>query len=160
MEHIEFFKESPINQIFGIVMAVLFLIAKVTGFTYKFINIYVYFLLFPISLLFFFKNKIKYLFLFSSTLFFLTENSLSVYLFDKSVEFLNYTASIFNSNYTEMSVIICVIVPLLIYALMFLIVGKIKRSMYFILILSGLYAIYHLFLFDFFNNLISVLTHS
>lgn len=109
---------SFIHQIFMIVMAGLYGLAYLLSVSYKAINIYCYFVLFPLSLsAFFLKGWWKLLFIPVSLLFFLIPGFeiLSVKLFDICVDFLNYSAQIFSSNYIAMSVYICVLVPILIY---------------------------------------------
>ena len=111
--------DSLFTQIFMIVMGLLYAMAIVIGFSYKAVNIYCYFVLFPASLLLFiFKSKYKYLILPLSFLFFLIPGieGYSVVWFDYAVVFLNSYADVFNSNYINASVYLCVLVPALIYA--------------------------------------------
>jgi len=108
---------SILNQIFIIVMGGLYGISWLIGFTYKTVNIYMYFILFPSSLFLFKKFKFNFIPILLSPLFFaipeieLTSNI----FFDQCVIFLNTTADKFDSNYIYMSVYLCVFVPILIY---------------------------------------------
>ncbi|PYE83183.1 hypothetical protein DFQ11_101614 [Winogradskyella epiphytica] len=111
--------DSLFTQIFMIVMGLLYAMAIVIGFSYKAVNIYCYFVLFPASLLLFvFKSKYKYLILPLTFLFFLIPGieDYSVVWFDYAVVFLNSYADVFNSNYINASVYLCVLVPALIYS--------------------------------------------
>jgi hypothetical protein len=84
--------DSFLHQIFMIVMGGLYALAFVAGVTYKTMNIYCYFIFYPASFALFLKSPKKYL-----------------------VVFLNYSAGLFGSNYTNMSVYLCVVIPLLLY---------------------------------------------
>ena len=109
--------------IFGFVAGIEHVIAKLTGLTYNQVNIIVYYLLIPLS----WTVMIDYI----TSLPFLTPMYLIAWIiflwkdpmkfkercdwaFDKSVEFLLYFKKI-GWNYIVSSVIICVVVPMLIY---------------------------------------------
>ena len=109
--------------IFGFVAGIEHVIAKLTGLTYNQVNIIVYYLLIPLS----WTIMIDYI----TSLPFLTPMYLIAWIiflwkdpmkfkercdwaFDKSVEFLLYFKKI-GWNYIVSSVIICVVVPVLIY---------------------------------------------
>jgi hypothetical protein len=109
--------------IFGFVAGIEHVIAKLTGLTYNQVNIIVYYLLIPLS----WTIMIDYI----TSLPFLTPMYLIAWIiflwkdpmkfkercdwaFDKSVEFLLYFKKI-GWNYIVSSVIICVVVPMLIY---------------------------------------------
>jgi len=109
--------------IFGFVAGIEHVIAKLTGLTYNQVNIIVYYLLIPLS----WTIMIDYI----TSLPFLTPMYLIAWViflwkdpmkfkercdwaFDKSVEFLLYFKKI-GWNYIVSSVIICVVVPMLIY---------------------------------------------
>ena len=109
--------------IFGLVAGIEHVIAKLTGLTYNQVNIIVYYLLIPLS----WTIMIDYI----TSLPFLTPMYLIAWIiflwkdpmkfkdrcdwaFDKSVEFLLYFKKI-GWNYIVSSVIICVVVPMLIY---------------------------------------------
>ena len=120
--------------IFAIVAGVEHIIAKVTGLTYNEVNIIVYYLLIPLSwavmidfitmlpllspmyimgwIVFLWKDPMKF-------------RDRSDWIFDKSVNFLLWFKKI-DWNYVVSSVIICVVVPALIYAE--LIYGIIKMN--------------------------------
>lgn len=109
--------DSLFHQIFMIFMGGLYVLSFIAGVTYKTMNIYCYFVFYPTSFALFLKSKKKYLILLASFLFFLIPNiqEHSSIFFDKCVDFLNYTAKIFHSNYIDMSIYFCVIVPLALY---------------------------------------------
>ena len=109
--------------IFGFVAGIEHVIAKLTGLTYNQVNIIVYYLLIPLS----WAVMIDYI----TMLPFLTPMYLIAWIiflwkdpmkfkdrcdwaFDKSVEFLLYFKKI-GWNYIVSSVIICVVVPVMIY---------------------------------------------
>ena len=109
--------------IFGFVAGIEHVIAKLTGLTYNQVNIIVYYLLIPFS----WTVMIDYI----TSLPFLTPMYLIAWIiflwkdpmkfkdrcdwaFDKSVDFLLYFKKI-GWNYVVSSVIICVVVPVLIY---------------------------------------------
>lgn len=109
--------DSLLHQVFMIVMGILQAAAIVLGVSYKAINIYAYFVFFPLSFALFLKTNWKYIFLPASFLFFLIPNleELSVAFFDSCVVFLNESAEVFNSNYIAMSVYLCVLIPVFLY---------------------------------------------
>jgi len=108
---------SFLHQVFMIVMGGLYAFAWLLGVSYKAINIYFYFVLFPLSFSLLLKGWKKFLFIPASFLFFLVPNfeSFSVSFFDLCVDFLNSTAGAFGTNYIAMSVYLCVLVPLILY---------------------------------------------
>ena len=109
--------------IFGFVAGIEHVIAKLTGLTYNQVNIIVYYLLIPLSwtvmldyitmmpfltpmyiiawIIFLWKDQMKF-------------KDRCDWAFDKSVDFLLYFKKI-GWNYIVSSVIICVVVPVLIY---------------------------------------------
>ena len=112
-----------ILPIFAVVAGIEHVIAKLTGLTYNEVNIIVYYLLIPLS----WTVMIDYI----AMLPFLTPMYLLAWIiflwkdpmkfkdrcdwaFDKSVEFLLYFKKI-GWNYVVSSVIICVVVPVLVY---------------------------------------------
>jgi hypothetical protein len=109
--------DSFLHQIFMIVMGGLYALAFLAGVSYKVMNIYCYFVFYPASFALFLKSNTKYFVLPASFLFFLIPKIeiKSSYFFDQCVDFLNYSASIFGSNYINMSVYLCVVIPLLLY---------------------------------------------
>ena len=120
--------------VFAIVAGIEHVIAKVTGLTYNEVNIIIYYLLIPLSwavmidfitmlpllspmyimgwIVFLWKDPMKF-------------RDRSDWIFDKSVNFLLWFKKI-DWNYVVSSVIICVVVPALIYAE--LIYGIIKMN--------------------------------
>ena len=107
------------HQIFMIVMGSLYALSWLLGISYKAMNIYCYFILFPLSFMLFLKGRTKYLFLPISLLFFLIPGFevFSSELFDLCVIFLNNSAALLHSNYVAMSVYLCVLLPLMLYML-------------------------------------------
>lgn len=113
--------------IFGVVAGVEHVIAKLTGATYNEVNIIIYFLLIPLS----WASMIDYItrlpllspmYLIAWIVFFwkdqMTFRDRCDWAFDKSVEFLLWFKKI-GWNYVVSSVIICVVVPVLIYIELF-----------------------------------------
>lgn len=113
--------------IFGMVAGVEHAIAKLTGATYNEVNIIIYFLLIPLS----WASMIDYItrlpllspmYLIAWIVFFwkdqMTFRDRCDWAFDKSVEFLLWFKKI-GWNYVVSSVIICVVVPVLIYIELF-----------------------------------------
>ena len=111
--------DSFLHQVFMLVMGSLYALSWLLGVSYKAVNIYCYFILFPLSFSLFLKDWKKYLFLPISLLFFLIPGleSISSSLFDQCVIFLNKSAELIGSNYVAMSVYLCVLLPLLLYLL-------------------------------------------
>ena len=109
--------------IFAVVAGVEHVIAKLTGLTYNEVNIIVYFLLIPFS----WTVLIDYIAMLPfltpmyliSWIIFLWKDPMKFrarcdWMFDKSVEFLLWFKKI-GWNYVVSSVIICVVIPVLIY---------------------------------------------
>jgi len=109
--------QSFIHQVFLIGMSGLYALAWIAGVSYKAINIYCYFIFFPLSFALLIKGWKGFLFIPASFLFFLIPNfeGLSVKFFDLCVDFLNQSAETFGSNYIAMSVYLCVLVPVVLY---------------------------------------------
>jgi hypothetical protein len=119
--NLEFWIENSgsfMHQIFMIVMGALYALSFILGVSYKAVNIYMYFVFFPLSFSsFFLRGWKKLLFIPVSFLFFMIPNfeSLSNQFFDLCVVFLNDSAEVFNSDYIRMSVYLCVAVPIAMY---------------------------------------------
>lgn len=109
--------DSLFHQIFMLFMGGLYALAMLVGVTYQTMNIYCYFIFYPASFALFLESKKKYWVVAATLLFFAIPNlnSHCGVFFNQCVAFLNYTAKIFNSNYIDMSVYLCVWVPLLLY---------------------------------------------
>jgi uncharacterized membrane protein required for colicin V production len=113
------------NYIFKIVALALEFTAKITTLTYTEINIIVYYFLIPFSWLAlldkifgFHYLKIGFAILcFVFIIWCRNFKQFSDWLFDKSVNFLNYFNR-WGSNYIASSVWICVVVPILIYGVL------------------------------------------
>jgi hypothetical protein len=106
-----------LHQVFMIVMGFLYAFAFLFGVSYKAINIYFYFVFYPASFALFLRSPKKYLLLLATFIFFIIPKfeKISSLFFDKCVDFLIYSAQLFGSNYNNMSVYICVVIPLLLY---------------------------------------------
>lgn len=124
---------SVMLPIFAVVAGVEHIVAKLTGATYNEVNIIVYYLLIPLS----WAAMVDYItmmpFLTPMYIFawviFLWKDQMKFrdrcdWAFDKSVEFLLYFKKI-GWNYIVSSVIICVVVPVMIYIeLIYAIINK------------------------------------
>ncbi|WP_075340302.1 hypothetical protein [Tenacibaculum agarivorans] len=109
------------DQVFDLVYKLLKWISAVSGFTYREINIIVYFIIIP-SLFSFLLSKIfnqKYIvlgflaFIALTVLLIPNFEIFSHYLFDYCVDFLNWFQHL-GMNYIQASVVICVIIPTII----------------------------------------------
>lgn len=147
---------SLIHQIFMIVMGILQGTAYLFRVSYEAMNIYSYYILFPLSFALFLKTSWKYLFFPVSLLFFVIPGfeSISKDLFQQSVVFLNWTAEIFNSDYITMSVYICVLIPLLLY-LPFIIYKFNRKQLKYIGLSFGIVLLFYMVLvYPFFKDLL------
>ena len=108
---------SLLHQIFLLVMAGLYGLAWIMGISYKAVNIYCYFIFFPLSFSLLLKGWKKFLFLPLSLLLLLIPGfeAFSVVFFDRCVDLLNQLAPSFKTDYIGISVYICVLLPLLLY---------------------------------------------
>lgn len=122
--------------IFDIVANALKFIAMKTGLSYMEINIIVYYFIIPFSYIvlldiYFKKHYLKILFALCSIVFILTIRNFkdfSIWLFEKSANFLN-AFNFLGIDYTFASVIICVIVVIIIYAILIrMIIIKDKKA--------------------------------
>lgn len=102
--------DSLFHQLFMIVMGGLIGMAILFGTTYNVINILVYYILIPSSWIYLLSRKttlwINTIYLLALLTFLIIPDlrKNSDYVFQRSVDFLNWTAEIFNSNYIDMSV--------------------------------------------------------
>ncbi len=109
--------------VFAIVAGIEHIIAKFTGLTYNEVNIIVYYLIIPLTwtLMIDYLTKMPFLtpMIIIGWIIFLWKDQMKFrdrcdWAFDKSVDFLLYFKKI-GWNYIVSSVIICVVVPVLIY---------------------------------------------
>ena len=109
--------------VFAIVAGIEHIIAKLTGLTYNEVNIIVYYLIIPLTwtLMIDYLTKMPFLtpMIIIGWIIFLWKDKMKFrdrcdWAFDKSVDFLLYFKKI-GWNYIVSSVIICVVVPVLIY---------------------------------------------
>lgn len=113
------------NTIFDYTYKILMTISNSTGFTYKEINIIVWFIIIPLSwMLLLDKIYQRRLFtmlfslLVTIVIFFIPNfTHFCDWLFQKSVDFLNVFNDV-GSNYVASSVIICVLIPIVIYVIL------------------------------------------
>ena len=121
------------NELFDIIYSLLKWLSRLTGLTYREVNIVVYFIIIP-TLFIFLIGKIykkKYLiigflvFVFVSLLIIPDFTLFSDKLFDVSVDFLNWFNHI-GLNYVQASVVICVIIPILIVIILLFLNKKAK----------------------------------
>lgn len=113
------------NTLFKITYDILKFLETITGFSYREINIIIWFFIIPFSwaILLDILSKKHYfkmgsIAIISTTLLLINDfKSFCNWLFDKSVDFLNVFNAV-GSNYIASSVIICVFIPLVIYALL------------------------------------------
>lgn len=123
------------DQIFQFVYDFLKWASKVTGFTYHEVNIISYYILLPGFFVYLIgrvlKNKIwilGYLTLIVILLMVIPDFELfSTYLFEKSVDFLNWFEKI-GLDYVQASVVICVFIPILIIIVLFKLKNKNKKA--------------------------------
>lgn len=144
------------NQIFAIVMGGLYAIAALFGTTYKAVNIYFYFVLFPASFALSLKWKYKWIIPILTLLFFLVPGyrEFSDWFFDQAVDFLNASAAVFHSNYINMSVYLCVVLPLLLYLLAFYLRYGKKIFLRISLGLFAVFALYMIGVYPFFKDVV------
>lgn len=113
------------KEIFKVTYNILMWLSNLTGFSYKEINIIIWFMIIPISWAIL-VDKIRNIHYFKTlTILFITIvlifikdfSEFSNWLFDKSADFLRGFDS-FGMNYTIASVVICVFIPILIYGVL------------------------------------------
>jgi hypothetical protein len=151
---------SLFHQIFMIVMGGLYGIAYVFGTTYNVINIFVYYILIPSSWIFLISKKTNSkLNLISLGLLigFISLPNIKKncdYFFQKSVDFLNWSADIFGSNYIDMSVYICVIVVGIIYLILIPLTLTRKTTKIIFIISVIVFGLYMLIIYPNFKDLL------
>ncbi|MBC8754877.1 hypothetical protein H2O64_09360 [Kordia sp. YSTF-M3] len=113
------------NTLFEYTYDILMWISEHTGFTYKEINIIIWFIIIPLSWMCLLdkiykqrKFTIGFSVLVIASLLFIPDfTKFSDWLFQKSVDFLNLFNT-FGSNYVASSVIICLFIPIGIYVVL------------------------------------------
>jgi len=151
---------SLFHQIFMIVMGGLYGIAYVFGTTYKVINIFVYYILIPSSWIFLISKKTNSklnLISLGLLLGFISLPNIRKdcdYFFQKNVDFLNWSADIFGSNYIDMSVYICVIVVGIIYLILIPLTLTRKTTKIILIISVILFGLYMLIIYPNFKYLL------
>lgn len=152
--------ESIFHQIFMIVMGGLMGIAYLFGTTYNVINIFVYYVLIPSSWIYLISKKIHYKLNFISLGLLLSFISLPNtrkncdYFFQKSVDFLNWIASIFGSNYIDMSVYICVIVTGIVYLVLIILTLPKRITKITLITIAIFFGLYLVIIYPHFKNLL------
>jgi len=144
------------HQIFMIVMGVLYVLAYLFGISYKTVNIYVYFVLYPSTFFLFLKHKIKYFLVATTLFFFLVPNfeSVSSKFFDLCVVFLNKIADIFDSNYINISIYLCVVIPIVLYIPFIIYKYGLKKLYLALMIISATSILYLIFIYPSFKNIL------
>lgn len=123
------------NTIFTIVFEILNWLSNISGFTYKEINIIVYYVIAPFVYLYFIdkiigKNYLKIAFVTTTVTSLLIIDDFGVfsnYLFDKSVVFLK-SFGFLGWNYVVASVMICVFLPLVVLLALFLVKRRFRKT--------------------------------
>jgi len=123
------------NKIFDLIYHSLKWISKITGFTYEEVNVIIWFFILPAIFIFLLDRllKVNYLKLGFTVITFITLltvpsfEDFSHYVFQKSVAFLHWFEA-FGINYTQASVLICVVLPLLIIGILIYLKRK-KREL-------------------------------
>lgn len=147
-------------QIFMIVMGGLYGMAFLLGTTYNVINIFVYYILVPSSWIYLLSrkisiwiNSISIVLLFT----FLLQPNIRTncnYFFQKSVDFLNWAAKIFGSNYIDMSVYICVVVIAIVYMVLIPLTLPKKTSRIILISSVASLTVYMLFIYPNFKDIL------
>lgn len=114
-----------IRIIFSIVAGMLYVISRVTGLSYNQVNIIVYYAVIPFSWCWMLDSILGFHFLkivyavFCVAVFFSVKDfrRFCDRMFSKSVDFLNYFDK-WGSDYILSSVVICVVVPLVVYGVL------------------------------------------
>lgn len=150
---------SLFHQIFMIVMGGLVGLAYLFGTTYNVINIFVYYIVVPSSWIYLISRKtsvwlnaISVLLLFS----FLRLPNIrlnSNYFFQKSVDFLNWTAVLFHSNYIDMSVYICVVVIGIVYLVLIPLTLPRKIAKTVLIFFAVIFVMYMVFIYPNFKDI-------
>ena len=110
------------KKLFQITYEILMFFSQLTGFSYKEINIIVWFIIIPLSWAYLIDKIYKFNYLkiitaivISLTLLFIDDFTVfSNWLFDISADFLR-SFNVVGSNYVASSVIVCVLIPIVIY---------------------------------------------
>jgi hypothetical protein len=154
--------DSFLHQIFMLVMGVLYALAFVAGVTYKTMNIYSYFIFYPATFALFLRSSKKYWVLLATLLFFLIPKieTKSAIFFDQCVDFLNYSASMFGSNYINMSVYICVVIPLLLYIPFIIKMFDLRTLKYVGVSLLAVGLLYYLIIYPNFKSALEILMNA
>jgi hypothetical protein len=115
-------------------MVGLEVVASFFGTTYNVVNIFVYYVIVPVSWIYLISKKttiwLNIVSVIGFIAFFVFPNLRENcdYLFQKSVRFLNWTAEIFSSNYIDMSIYICVMGISFVYLILIPLAVPIKRT--------------------------------
>ena len=121
------------NAVFDLVFLLLSWLSSITGLSYKAINIIAYYIVIPLIYLHLIDRlngkhyfKIAFsIFIIISLLIIKDFEVFSQHLFDLSVKFLNWF-NIIGWNYVEASVIICVLIPLILFIVLFYYAYKVR----------------------------------
>jgi hypothetical protein len=152
--------DSLFHQIFMIVMGGLMAMAAIFGTTYNVINILVYYILIPSSWIYLLSRKTSIwintisLIAIITFLFLPDVRKNCDYFFQKSVDFLNWNAEIFGSNYIDMSVYICVVAVSIIYLVLIPLTLPKKLTKKLGLITAVIFILYMILLYPNFKNIL------
>jgi hypothetical protein len=152
--------DSLFHQIFMIVMGGLMAMAALFGTTYNVINILVYYILIPSSWIYLLSRKTSIwvntisLIAIITFLFLPDLRKNCDYFFQKSVDFLNWSAEIFGSNYIDMSVYICVVGVGLVYLVLIPLTLPIKLTKRIALIFGVIFIIYMIIIYPNFKDVL------
>jgi hypothetical protein len=141
-------------------MGSLMAIAALFGTTYNVINILVYYILIPSSWIYLLSRKTSIWINTISLIALMTHLLIpglrknSDYIFQKSVDFLNWSAEIFDSNYIDMSVYICVVAVALVYVLLIPFTLPQKLTKKTALITAVVFTIYMIIVYPNFKDLL------
>ncbi|TXD48681.1 hypothetical protein [Polaribacter sp. IC073] len=151
--------DSLIHQIFMILMGFLAYIASFLGTTYNVVNIFVYYLIVPASWIYLISKKttvwLNVLSIIGSIAFFIIPDLRKNcdYLFQKSVDFLNWLAIIFSSNYINMSIYICVLGISIVYLILIPLTLPLKTAKRVGVIIAIFFSLYLLFIYPNFKEM-------
>lgn len=152
--------DSLFHQIFMIVMGGLMAMASLFGTSYNVINILVYYILIPSSCIYLLSRKtsiwINIISIIALITFLLLPDLRKNcdYLFQMSVNFLNWTAEIFSSTYIDMSVYICIVGVNLAYLVLIPLTLPLKMTKRIALITTVIFTLYMIIIYPNFKDIL------
>ncbi len=148
------------HQIFMIIMVILIGMAYLFGTTYNVINIFVYYILVPSTWIYLISRKTnKWINIISISLLlaFILHPDIRAncnYFFQRSVDFLNWSAALVGSNYIDMSVYICVLIVGLVYIILIPLTLPIKTTKILLTASCASLVLYLIFIYPNFKDLL------